>query len=103
MIAFNGILNIKGLENRIRIFLKMDTDQPYQTDIYIDNIRSHASINHGIYTIKEIDYQCKIKHYRDEILIAGKEIDNGCFALLYLIFPCLARPNFFLLTNKQEI
>lgn len=99
MRVFNGILNDNGLESKIILYLDPCKITPYVTDYYINNNRYEAKIDDNEYTLIDTVYEYKIKKYHDEILIMGKEKLN----FWYICFPCLYRPKFFLLTDKEEV
>lgn len=99
MFVFNGIMNVNGIEKKIKLFFENNIYQTYDIDFYINDCKVDAIIEKDTCIIQNSRYKYGIKIYKDEILIFGKEYAN----LLHYIIPCIYRPNFFVLTNKEEV
>lgn len=116
MSMYRGILNDNGLETNIRIFFDLKKND-YTSDFFANNIRSDINIRGDICTIirrkrftgfplvslfddnefEYTNYKLYISKYENEIIITGKEIANQ-----YWCIPCMPRPKFFVVTNKEE-
>lgn len=95
----NGILNNNGFEQKIRIKLNSCDYFPYDTDMYINNIKYPCKIDYDTITFLSSQYEYKIKKTDDELLVIGKERRN----ILHIILCCIYKPKFFVLTNKEEV
>lgn len=98
MMVFRGILNKNGSANKIQIFFDFDTPTPYTSRMYIDNISYDIIITDSSCIIENIPYDYKVKNFKDETIIVGKEPTN----LFHCCCPCFFKPNFFVLTNRDE-
>lgn len=96
---FNGIMNDDGIEHKMRLALQFVSNLPVVIDLFIDNEKKDVIINTEKMIIDEIEYLYCVKKTDDEILIAGKEIEN----FFQFVAPCLFKPKYFVLTNKEEI
>ena len=95
---FSGILNENGIEKTLHIYLDLDLHYSYIPDAYIDYFEASIQINKKYIKINDIEYEYEIKFLENETLFVGKET----FAPKHYLF-CFCRPNFFVLTNKQEV
>lgn len=96
---FNGIINDNNFESDIRIFFNLDSDEPYSTDAYVDDILVDVMVDVDKIIIDYIEYQYCIKSKGDEIIIVGKEKYN----FFSWLISCFQKPKFFVLTNKEEV
>lgn len=121
MKSFNGILNDNGIETKIRICLNLYAQEPYTTDLFIDNEHFDAKIDGNICTImlkkvynggmcsffdfifdeetEEVRYELCAKNFSNETILMGREIRNN-------YFPCISffmKPKFFVATNKEGV
>jgi hypothetical protein len=99
MLIFNGILNDNGSDKKIILFLEDNTNFPYTSDCYINNVRVNINMDNNICTIQNTKYEYYIKKYDDELLLVGKEIGN----FFHYVLSCFYKQNFFVLTNKDEV
>lgn len=99
MAMFNGILNDNGNEKSIRMVVDLNLSISYLTDSYIDEIYVDTQIQPSIIAIDDKKYNYCVKKCGGEIIIAGKETAG----LLHYLLPCIFKPIFFVLTNKEQV
>ncbi len=99
MITFSGIHNDNGVEKKIRIFIDLDAVTPYMTDFYINEKRFDVWIDKNTCTIQNNDYVFVIEKFKNEIIIAAKEINN----FFHCMFPCFCKQKFFVVSNREEV
>lgn len=99
MVEFSGILNNNGTEKKIIVNFYPGFGSPYITSGYVDKNKIEIRVKMDIIIIDGTEYIFKIFNKNDEFLVAGREKTN----IFHELMPCLFKPNFFVLTNKQEI
>lgn len=99
MSLFHGIFNNNGYENTVSMYFDLNSNIPHITDFYVKKTRTDAIINGDTCMIDDVEYNFSIKNYNNEIIIAGKEINN----ILHWVLPCIYKPKFFVLSNKERV
>lgn len=99
MICFNGIFNQNNIEKTIKIYLDLNENKPYLTDLFIDNEKFSALINNNMCVINNTQYCLVINNFGDEIVVAAQEKTN----FLHWICACMYSKKYFVVSNKDSI
>lgn len=99
MICFSGILNENGKEKPIKIYLDLDANEQYVTNLYIDNIKTEAHVTNNVCLINGSKYYFIVRDFHNEIIVAAQE----SIGIIHLLCSCVCSRNYFVVSNKDDI